>query len=290
MSSKFKKTSFLLSKFLFSGYSREALLTPVTYIEVTSISHIEVSRERATSPLMPGGLRDGSLSTVSLCLLSHQKHFKDCTPMRFHCRVVTVHFLVLDSCLNDSQISESVNQGKIPKVKVPLAGFIVDNGTSLCCCWADDARAELLLGLQEIAILDASVNLKCSKDRNNAKIQWTLGSCLEKMLKKHKKVIVKNYGIPPDISCRDLELLSDVGNVLSSLEEELLKFIVLNACRNGTLNVIASALDASAINGSNVELPDVYPAHNMQNFWVNEIVQVDPLEEARRLYASLENR
>lgn len=32
---------------------------------------------------------------------------------------------MLDSCLNDSQISESVNQGKIPKVKVPLAGFIV---------------------------------------------------------------------------------------------------------------------------------------------------------------------
>ncbi|KAF7058624.1 hypothetical protein CFC21_065639, partial [Triticum aestivum] len=269
---------------------REVLLTPVTYIEVTSIGHIEVNRERATSPLMPGGLKDDSLSTVSLCLLSHHKHFKDCTPMRFHCRVVTVHFLVLDSCLNDSQISESVNQGKIPKVKVPLAGLIVDNGTSLCCCWADDARADLLLRLQEIAILDASVNLKCSKGRNNAKIQRTLGSCLEKMLKKHKKVIVKNYGIPPDISCRDLELLSDVGNVLSSLEEELLKFIVLNACRNGTLNVIASALDASAINGSNVELPDVYPAHNMQNFWVNEIVQVDPLEEARRLYASLENR
>lgn len=266
----------------------EVLLTPVTYIEVTSIGHIEVNRERATSQLMSDGLKDGSLSTASLCLLSHQKHFKDSTPMQFHCRVSTVHFLVLDSCLNDSQISKSVNRGKISKVKVPLAGFIVDNGTSLCCCWADDARAELLLRLQEIAILDASVNLKCSKARNNAKIQHTLGSCLEKMLKKHKKVIVKNYGIPPDISCRNLELLSDVGNVLSSLEEELLKFIVLNACRNGTLNVIASALDASAINGSNVELPDVYPAHDMQNFWVSEIVQVDPLEEARRLYASLD--
>ena len=116
-----------------------------------------------------------------------------------------------------------------------MSCFLTDNGTSLCCCWADDARADLLLRLQEIAILDASVNLKCSKGRNNAKIQRTLGSCLEKMLKKHKKVIVKNYGIPPGISCRDWELLSDVGNVLSSLEEELLKFIVLNACRNGTL-------------------------------------------------------
>lgn len=105
----------------------------------------------------------------------------------------------------------------------------------MCCCWADDARAELLLRLQAIAILDASVNLKFSEDRKNAKIQQTLGSCLEKMLKKHKKVIVKNYGIPPDISCRDLELLSGVSNVLSSLEEKLLKFIVLNACWKGSL-------------------------------------------------------
>ncbi|KAM0911145.1 hypothetical protein ACQ4PT_013695 [Festuca glaucescens] len=179
----------------------ELLLTPVTYIEVTSISHTELNRERATSPLMPGGLKDSSPSTVLPCPILHEKHFKDSRPMQFQCRVVTIHLLVLDSCLHDLQTSEAANKSKMLAVQVPLAGFIVDNGTSLCCCWADDARAEPLLRLQEIAVLDASVSLKFSKDRKKANLQQTFGSCLQKMLKKHKNVIVKNYGIPPDTSC-----------------------------------------------------------------------------------------
>uniref|UniRef100_A0ACD5YIF9 Uncharacterized protein n=1 Tax=Avena sativa TaxID=4498 RepID=A0ACD5YIF9_AVESA len=265
----------------------ELLLTPVTYIEVISISHAELNRDHATSSLMSGGLKDSSPSTVLQHLSLHQKDFKGSRPMQ--CRVVTIHLLVLESCLNDLKTSEAINKGKMLKVKVPLAGFIVDNGTSLCCCWADDARAELLLRLQEIAVLDAPVNLKFSKARNKANIQQTVGSCLQKLLKKHKNVIVRNYGIPPDIACRDLELSSGISNVLSSLEEKLLKFIVLNACRKGTLNVNATVLDLTAINASNLELPDVHPVPNMQNFWVNESFQVDPLEEARRLFNSLEN-
>jgi hypothetical protein len=54
-------------------------------------------------------------------------------------------------------------------------------------------------------------------------------------------------------------------------------------------NVIASALDPNAINASNVGFPDVYPVQNMQNFWINESFQVDPLEEARRLVTTLKN-
>ncbi|KAM0827720.1 hypothetical protein ACQ4PT_067995 [Festuca glaucescens] len=268
---------------------QELLLTTVTYIEVTSISHTELNRECATSPLMPGGLKDSSPSTVLPCPILHEKHFKDSRPMQFQCRVVTIHLLVLDSCLNDLQTSEAANNSKILAVQVPLAGFIVDNGTSLCCCWADDARAELLLRLQEIAVLDASVSLKFSKDRKKANLQQTFGSCLQKMLKKHKNVIVKNYGIPPDTSCRDLELSSGIGNVLSSLEQKLLKFMVLNACCKGTVNVTASVLDPNTIKASNVGLTDVYPVHNMQNFWVNASFQVDSLEEARRLLTTLEN-
>jgi hypothetical protein len=55
-------------------------------------------------------------------------------------------------------------------------------------------------------------------------------------------------------------------------------------------NVTASVLDPNIINASNVALPDVYPVQNMQNFWVNELCQVDSLEEARRLLTTLENR
>jgi hypothetical protein len=105
--------------------------------------------------------------------------------------------------------------------------ILSDDGSSLCCCWADDARAEL--------ILDASVGLKLSKDGSSTNLQFTIGSCLEKMLKKHTSITVRNYGIPPDFSCRDLGVSSVSGKKLSRLEEKLLKFITLNTCWKGTL-------------------------------------------------------
>lgn len=118
---------------------------------------------------------------------------------------------------------------------VILPMLFADDGSSLCCGWADDARAELLLRLHEIAHLDASVNLNLSKGGNSTNLQYTIGCCLEKMLKKHTSVTVKNCGIPPDFSCQDLDASSVLDKVLSRLEDKLLKFIVLNACWKGSL-------------------------------------------------------
>ncbi|KAJ1289501.1 hypothetical protein BS78_02G169100 [Paspalum vaginatum] len=204
----------------------ELLLTPVTYIEVTSISYADPTEESVVSPPKSNCLKDGSLSKVSPCMFFHQKHFTDNSPVQFHCRVATVLMLVLD---------KSTNHGETPNVKVRLAGFILDDGSSLCCCWADDARAELLLRLQEIAHLDASVNLKLSKGGNSTKSHYTIGCCLEKMLKKHTRVTVKNCGTIPDFSCRDLDASSVSDKVLTRLEDKLLKFIILNACWKGNL-------------------------------------------------------
>jgi len=199
--------------------------------------------------------------------------------MQFQCRVATVLKLVLD---------KSTNHGKIPNVKVRLAGFILDDGSSLCCCWADDARAELLLRLQEVAHMDAFVNLKLSKGGKRTKLHHTIGCCLETMLKRHTGVIVKNCGIPPDFSCQDLDASSVLHKVLSRFEDKLLKFIILNACWKGTLNVIASVRNPDDFNGFNIEFPD-FPVRNMQMLWIKEVFPVDPLEEARRLHGILEN-
>ncbi|KQJ90078.1 hypothetical protein BRADI_4g29310v3 [Brachypodium distachyon] len=65
----------------------ELLLTQVTYIEVTSINHTDLNREHAT-PLMPDGLKDGSLTTISPCVILHQKHFTDSGPIQFQCRMM----------------------------------------------------------------------------------------------------------------------------------------------------------------------------------------------------------
>jgi len=257
----------------------ELVLTPVTYIEVTSISHPDLTEESVISPLKSNCLKDCSLSTVSPCLFFHRKHFVEDRPMQFQCRVATVLKLVLD---------KSTNHGKIPNVKVRLAGFILDDGSSLCCCWADDARAELLLRLQEVAHMDAFVNLKLSKGGKSTKLHHTIGCCLETMLKRHTGVIVKNCGIPPDFSCQDLDASSVLHKVLSRFEDKLLKFIILNACWKGTLNVIASVRNPDDFNGFNIEFPD-FPVRNMQMLWIKEVFPVDPLEEARRLHGILEN-
>ena len=43
----------------------------------------------------------------------------------FFTQVVAIHLLVLDSSLNDLQTAEAINKGKVLKVKVPQAAFIV---------------------------------------------------------------------------------------------------------------------------------------------------------------------
>uniref|UniRef100_A0A0D3H669 CST complex subunit CTC1 n=1 Tax=Oryza barthii TaxID=65489 RepID=A0A0D3H669_9ORYZ len=263
-------------------HKHELFVTPLTYIEVSSISLADLNEECVVAPPISDCFKDGSLGRVSSCLLflSH-KHLAENRAIQFQCRVVTIHVLVLDDLQPSKSRCETIN------VKVRLAGFIVDDGSSLCCCWADDARAELLLGLPEVAVMNASVTSRFSKDGVN--IQQTVGSFLESLLKKHKRIIARNCGIPPDISCRDLELSSVLNKVLSCSEEKLLKSIILNACWKGTLNVIASALNANTLNGFNLELPDLHPVRNMPNYWVNQAFHIDPLEEGRKMFDKLES-
>ncbi|KAG8052383.1 hypothetical protein GUJ93_ZPchr0001g30257 [Zizania palustris] len=269
---------------------RELFLTPLTYIEVCCISFAGLNKECVVTPPISDCFKDDSFNRVSPCLLFlNQKHLAENRAIQFQCRVVTIHMLILDNSLNDLQPSDSINRRETINIKVRLAGFIVDDGSSLCCCWADDVRAELLLRLQEVAVLDGPVSLKFSKDGSDVNLQQTAGCFLERMLKKHKRIIARNCGIPPDISCRDLEFSSVLNKVLSGLEEKLLKSIILNACWKGTLNVIASVLNPDTLDGFNLELPDLHPARNMPNLWVSQAFQVDPLEEARRMFGNLEN-
>uniref|UniRef100_J3MX25 CST complex subunit CTC1 n=1 Tax=Oryza brachyantha TaxID=4533 RepID=J3MX25_ORYBR len=234
-------------------HGHELSFTPLTYIEVSSINLQCPNRECAVTPPISDCIEDKSLTRVSWCFLFlSQKHLAENRAIQFQCRVATIHVLVLENSLNYLQPSESVKRCETTTVKIRLAGFIVDDGSSLCCCWADDARAELLLRLQDVAVLDASVNLKLPKDGSDVNRQLTVGSFLERMLKKHKRIIARNCGIPPDISCRDLELSSVLNKVLSCLEEKLLKFVILNACWKGTLILWKRPEESLAVKTANV--------------------------------------
>ncbi|ONM54702.1 conserved telomere maintenance component 1 [Zea mays] len=190
-------------------------LTSETYIEVSSISHANLTEQSVISSPKSNLSKDGSFCTASPCLFFHQKYFTDSRPMQFHCRVATILVLVLN---------KSTNQGETPNVKVRLAGFILDDGSSLCCGWADDARAELLLRLQEIVHLDASVNLKLSKGgENSTKLKYTIGCCLEKMLKQHTSVtnVMASALSPDDINGFNVELPVPVQNMRMLWIEEV---------------------------------------------------------------------
>ncbi|ONM54701.1 conserved telomere maintenance component 1 [Zea mays] len=142
----------------------------------------------------------------------HRIRFKQFAPSLL---VATILVLVLN---------KSTNQGETPNVKVRLAGFILDDGSSLCCGWADDARAELLLRLQEIVHLDASVNLKLSKGgENSTKLKYTIGCCLEKMLKQHTSVtnVMASALSPDDINGFNVELPVPVQNMRMLWIEEV---------------------------------------------------------------------
>lgn len=111
----------------------------------------------------------------------------------------------------------------------------IDDGFSLCCCWADSDRAGMLLKLQENAknvFSDANV---FKGGGNTGNLQHTVGYHLQKMLKKHGRIIVKNHGIAAELSCQDLTFSCDSDKLFSSSEERLLKFIILNACQGSVL-------------------------------------------------------
>ncbi|KAL7604398.1 hypothetical protein Lser_V15G18881 [Lactuca serriola] len=229
-------------------------LTPASFIEINSITTEEDSND--TSPHMD--TTSSFTNSPPATLISEMIHFSHHKQiLRIHCKVVAIHVLVLEK--NNELLHSNVK-------KFPLAGFLIDDGSSTCCCWSDNESViTSLLGL----------TLKHSR------------TSLMKILDEHDSIVVKNYGCFSDYSCVDVKVSGSSGSLKES-DEQFLKSILLHACSINTWNVVGSMLDLKGVNELEERLRRLdlvmLPLHHI---WVSHVSHLDTLNEGRSILQQL---
>ncbi|KAM7280719.1 hypothetical protein ACFE04_007853 [Oxalis oulophora] len=104
------------------GGANGFMLTPVSFIVINSISVIDES-SRENCPILCSASTEPKTSSsknVSSGLISQLICCLDCNPIRFHCRVVTLHVLVLEKIKNSHDLLPGIQKPHL--VDIPLAG------------------------------------------------------------------------------------------------------------------------------------------------------------------------
>ncbi|XP_077216587.1 conserved telomere maintenance component 1 isoform X2 [Tasmannia lanceolata] len=269
---------------------RELTLTPVSFIVINSIK--EVNHYYGDGSLQPQSssdiLNEEVTDMVSLGLISPLFHCMENQQCRFRCRVEAIHILVLEKHACKFEKARSTEETRTPIISIPLAGFILDDGSSSCCCWADVERAATLLRLHEFTVSVFGSNCMSAKIMGSNKIPDTTGYRLEKMLKKHHRITVRNYGAMLDPSCIDFTFSFDSNKVFSTSDKDLVKFIIMNATCGSVLNVVGTFMDSKGIGWLEKELKEMpFSVQSMQNIWVREVQHINPVAEARSILQDL---
>ncbi|XP_078162396.1 conserved telomere maintenance component 1 isoform X3 [Carex rostrata] len=276
-----------------SNRGGKLLLTPATYIEINSVREVKTNVEPNQQMIRVDLIE--SLCNIPALGLFSDFHNADLKVTRFHCRVLTLNVLVLESC----------SSGSVPSYKIPLAGFVLDDGSALCNCWTDDDQASTLLSLPDICSSFFSSDfssLERSPKRllasglghssnSNGSNKNMVGYYLVHMLKKHHKVTVKNRGISLDISCQDLSFHSGTGKIFSILEERLLNYIILNSCQGPTFSATGSDMDVNAVKQFHTYITEWATLRRCaQNIWFRDVAHIDPLKDALNMLRDIKIR
>ncbi|VFQ65686.1 unnamed protein product [Cuscuta campestris] len=244
------------------------MMIPSSFISVLSGSNSYDAPGAIVSHYVPASGGSRSLdpsSDVRKALISETTHCSKSEPLLFRCRVVSVYVLIMEN-QDDYFFSRKI---KSFHVNIPLAGFVIDDGSSSCCCWANGDRAAALLGL-----LHPKAHLKEVIERH------------------HGRVVVKNHGSTLDPSAQELmitgkDMISSSSS--SSSDEELLRMMILNACSSKSWNVVARAMDSEGSEELEKQLREVgmVLVPQMKNVWAFGVDQVEAAAEARNIIKGL---
>ncbi|XP_065847135.1 CST complex subunit CTC1 isoform X2 [Euphorbia lathyris] len=266
-------------------------LTPVSFIVLNSIRIVDEPTVEKSSDIQPSLYISSasSLNGVSSGMIS-EFQCKDCKPMQVTGRIVAVHILVLEKNRKYNNLN-SETKSKQDFVDIPVMGFVLDDGSSMCCCWANAESAATLLRLHDElparAFGSSGCKLKCVGIEKGC---WKSTMFhLERILRKHDKIILRNTGLILDSPCQDLTVSVSSDDFLSISDENLLKFIISNACVGTLWTVVASVMDSIAVDKLEKEhfIQMETTACPMQNIWATEVRYVNILTEARNTIQEL---
>lgn len=261
---------------------RLMMFTPLSFIDINSFRVLDYSFTEKYPDTVSYS------DTIALQLFSELIH-SNCNLTKFRCRVVAVNFLVLEKNIDHVNMQVEMSQRQ-PLVKIPLAGFMLDDGSSRCNCWASGERAAALLRLHvplpHLAFKNIDWTLKWTGMSQNTRA--TASYHLGKVLKNHGRIIVRSCG-PTLNSYQDLDISLGSDDSLSSADESLLKFILANSCLGAIWTLTGSQLDSDAVRNllkEHIMEPGLMESNNI---WVTDVYCTNALNEARNAILELEN-
>ncbi|KFK32052.1 hypothetical protein AALP_AA6G193800 [Arabis alpina] len=190
------------------------------------------------------------------------------------CKVLSVHLLIFQTRSDDPSENECGEN-----IDIPLAGFVVDDGSSTYLCWTSGKRAFTLLRLHE-ELPEKAIDVVQWIRRDNG--QCTTAYHLEKIVRIHKRIVMKCNGSQIDALFQGIAICVASHELLTNSEDKFLKFLILNAISGPIWEVTTRSMDMESIQHLErehcVEMESSRLA--LQNVWGNEVCKVDPLVRA----------
>ncbi|CAA7033315.1 unnamed protein product [Microthlaspi erraticum] len=164
---------------------------------------------------------------------------EDNQQINFVCKVLSVHLLVLQTRSDDPAEQECGEN-----IDIPLAGFVVDDGSSTFLCWTSGKRAFTFLRLHE-ELPEMAIDMGPWFKRESK--QSTTAYHLAKIVWIHKRIVMKCSGSHNDALLQDMAITVASHKLLTNSEDNFFKLLILNAISGPIWDVTASSMGKKMI-------------------------------------------